>query len=539
MPETPRDPEVIASVKRDATQRLLAIPNVVAVGIGPKVVGGQPTGEPAIKVFVRRKLPADQVPTSELIPPTIDGVLTDVEIGGDPIPVADPAPVDRLGAIGVLDVRSRPSVASTKLSPDVTTYRSPGLVGGAQITTVDSLGSGTLGCLLWDPGNHEIGYGLTCMHVIQPPDLRSVTKNVTKIGQPEGKDSSSKCCNDVIGVWAGGGKSAERDEALIKLSPGMKWQAQITQIGLVAGKHTVDQTEVTGVQKYKVAKRGRTTGVTGGTISALNATTSETDNLIIIGPNPNPGASPGEITFFAIEGDSGSALVNGANEVVGLVWARDDVGNGYAYHIDHVLARLKNTDGLTVEVATSTDPHEVHTVPGGASIPVPREVAELVAADPAERLAFTGANGRAPLGRPWFSDVPPTAATFTHVLADLAASDSGQLLLNLWQTHREELTRLIDRDRRVTIVWHRGGGAALTQLLLRLPADQRRALPATLYGEPLMTSVDRLHVALARSASEQLRADLDRARAVLPDLGGLTYSQIVAALGAKELIVDG
>jgi hypothetical protein len=526
MPKTPRDPETITRVKRDATERLLAIPNVVAVGIGPKMVGGRATGEPAIRVFVRRKLPADQVPADELIPPTIDGVLTDVDIGGDPVPVADPVPVDRPGAIHPLT-----------LDLDETTYRP--VVGGGQLTTVGSNHHGTLGCLMWDPANHEVAYALTNMHVIQPPDITAVTKNTTKIGQPDGSDSSSKCCNDVIGVWVGGGQSAERDEALVRLSPGMKWKAQITEIGLVAGKHKLIQTDVTGATPYKVAKRGMRTRLTGGTVSALSATTSEADNLIIIKPTPNPGAGAGDVTFFDFEGDSGSALVNAANEVVGLIWARDDVGNGYAYHIDHVLARLKNTDGLTVEVASSTDPNEVHTVPGATFVPVPHEVAERVAADPAERLAFTGADGRAPLGSPWFSDVPPVAATAPRVFADLAASESGQLLLDVWQTHREELTRLVDRDRRVTVAWHRGGGAALSQLLLRLPADPGRALPATLYDEPLMTSVDRLHVVLVRSASEQLRADLDRVRAVLPDLDGLTYAQIVAALGARELIVDG
>jgi hypothetical protein len=125
------------------------------------------------------------------------------------------------------------------------------------------------------------------------------------------------------------------------------------------------------------------------------------------------------------------------------------------------------------------------------------------------------------------------------VLADLAGTESGRLLLEVWQAHQDELTRLVDRDRRVTLTWHRGGGAALTQLLLRLPADPDRALPATLSGEPLMTSVDRLHAVLAGRASTPLRADLDRVRAVLPDLAGLTYPQIVAALGTRELIVDG
>jgi len=539
VPETtPASPdrETVYRVKQAATPRLLAIPNVVAVGIGPKIVGGQAVGQPAIKVFIRRKLPADQVPADELIPPMIDGVPTDVEVGGEPVPVA--VPVDQPGAIGVLDVRTRPSVASTKLRPDLATYRTPGLIGGAQLTSVGSQAHGTLGCLLWDPANHDVGYALTNMHVVQAPDLSPVTKDVSKVGQPDGVDCSKKCCNDVIGTFAGGGRGADRDEALVKLSPGLKWQAQIKDIGLVAGTDTLDQTkdQVHGGMKYPVAKRGRTTGVTGGWINAVDATSHETDNLLIIAPNPNPDASGGEITFFDIEGDSGSAVVNKDNKVVGLLYARDDQGNGYAYHIDHVLARLKTTDHITVAVATTTDPAEVHTVPGAAFTAVPRELAEQIAADPAEQMAFTGADGRAPVGRPWFADIPPKPPTTARVRGDLAASASGRMLLALWENHQQELTALIDRDRRVTVAWHRGGGAALIQLLLRLPAKSDRALPATLSGRPLMTAVDELHTVLARGASAPLRTDLERARTLLPDLGGLTYPQIVAALDAREIV---
>jgi len=538
MPDNSFDPERIARIKRDATARLMANPNVVAVGIGPKLVGGQPTGEPAIRVFVRRKLPADQVPPDELIPPEIDGVTTDVAVGGDIVLTADPAPVDRPGAVGVLDVRNAPTtLATTKISPDDGTYRP--IVGGVQIGPVDSDGwIGTLGCLLWEPGNHDVGYGLTNMHVIQPPDVKTVTKNASKIGQPTGDDSSSGCCNDVIGVWAGGGRSADRDEALVKLAAGLKWKAKIEGIGLVAGMHPLVQGDVTGV-KYKVAKRGRTTRVTGGTVAALSATTAVADNVIIIDPIPNPAAGTGEITFFDIEGDSGSALVNESNEVVGLVFARNDVGQGIAYEIGHVLARLKDTDGLTVEVATATDENEEHTVPGASSVALPAEMAELIAADPREERVFLGADGRAPLARPWFSDLPPSEPTVARVLADLRASGSGRLLLELWGRHREEVIRLLDHDRRVTLAWHRGGGAALTQLLLRLPAQPGRPLPRTLYGRPLMDTVDGLHRVFASRASAPLRADLARAREVLPQLGGLTYAEIVAALGARELVLRG
>ena len=526
----------IAQVKQDWAQRLLANPNVVAVGIGPKIVAGEATGEPAIRVFVRSKLPPDQVPPDELIPPEIDGVTTDVAVGGEPVPVA--APVDAQGAVGVLDVRANPvKHAHAKTPPDDGSHRP--LTGGHQIAPVDSNGYvGTMGCLLWDPANHDVGYALTNMHVVKPPDVPTVTTNVSKLGQPDGSDSSSRCCSDVIGVWAGGGKSADRDEALVKLAPGQKWQARIEDVGLVAGAHPLTLPEVTGV-KYKVAKRGRTTKLTGGTIAALQATTGVADNLIIVDPNPNPGAAAGEIVFFDIEGDSGSALVNSANEVVGLIWARNDAGQGIAFEIGHVLGRLQATDGVTVEVASSTDENEVHVVPGATSVALPPEMAEQLAADPEEQRVFLGENGRAPLARPWFSDLPPAAPTVQQALADLAAGDAGRLLLGLWRLHREEVLRLLDTDRRVALAWHRGGGAALMQLVLRLPAHPDRPLPETLYGEPLMVVVDRLQAVLAAHGSQDLRTDLARARELLPDLGGRTYAQIVTALAAREPVLGG
>jgi hypothetical protein len=533
MSETPSDREQvlarIGQVKRDATERLMAIPEVVAVGIGPKVVNGRATGEPAIRVFVRRKLPADQVPPDHLIPAEIDGVTTDVAIGGDPVPVAA-APVDTPGAIGVLDARTQPvRHAHAKLPPDDGSHRP--LTGGLQIEPVDSNGwVGTLGCLLWDPANHDVGYGLTNMHVVQPPDVPTVTLNVSQLGQPVGDDSSSGCCNDVIGVWAGGGgHTDDRDEALIKLSPGTKWKATIEGIGMVKAGHPLTQAEVTATL-YKVAKRGRTTKVTGGTIAALDATTTVADNQIIIDPNPNTGAQGDEIVFFDIEGDSGSAVVNSDNEVVGLVWGRNDVGQGLAFEIGHVLDRLKTVDNVTVEVASTTNPDEVHTVPGATSVAMPPEMAGRVAEDPDEARVFLGEGDQAPVARPWFADLPPSEPTVEQVVADLSDSEAGRLLLDLWQLHREEVSRLMQRDRRVALAWHRGGGAALTQLLLRLPAHPERPLPETLYGEPLMTVVDRMLALVSPRVSPALGADLIRCRELLPDLAGKTYAGIVAAL---------
>jgi hypothetical protein len=50
-------------------------------------------------------------------------------------------------------------------------------------------------------------------------------------------------------------------------------------------------------------------------------------------------------------------------------------------------------------------------------------------------------------------------------------------------------------------------------------------------GLPLARCLDRLHEVFCRYGSAPLRRDLTRARALLPDMSGRTYPQIVAALG--------
>ena len=357
--EPERDPRTVSRVKRNAARALLDIPGVAIVGVGQKVVGGRHTGVPAIKVFVRDKRPLAEVPPGEVVPPYVDSVLTDVEPGGDPMPDADPAPVDQPGTFG-------PIVASSTKVYDNGTYRP--VVGGVQITTALSETHGTAGCLLWEPGNHNAGYLLTNQHVVQPPEITTVTKGVTQVGQPFAVLNPKKVFTGVVGTYAGGGVGDDRDEAVVKLSPGLKWKAQIADIGLVSGSHPLTQAEIqVAGHPYKVAKRGMRSRITGGTVTAIEATAANVDNVIVIKPNPRPDPSGIKSVFFSVEGDSGAAVVNSANEVVALQWGHDKQGNGIAYLIGPVLSRLAaSPDNLTLEVARATNANEVHTQPGGA-----------------------------------------------------------------------------------------------------------------------------------------------------------------------------
>lgn len=72
----------IESVKDRYKDALRALANVVGLGVGPKVCGGQSTGETAIKVFVSQKVPLDSLPEGQRVPVRIEGIPTDVEVLG-------------------------------------------------------------------------------------------------------------------------------------------------------------------------------------------------------------------------------------------------------------------------------------------------------------------------------------------------------------------------------------------------------------------------------------------------------------------------
>lgn len=65
----------IRRIKESAEEKLLNLPGVTGVDIGPKIVNGKKTDIMAIRVYVNKK---KDVPAKIAIPKEIDGVPTDV-----------------------------------------------------------------------------------------------------------------------------------------------------------------------------------------------------------------------------------------------------------------------------------------------------------------------------------------------------------------------------------------------------------------------------------------------------------------------------
>jgi hypothetical protein len=514
-------------IKERAAAVFMAMPGVTGVGIGGRSRDGRPTGEVVLKVFVARKRSADELSPGELLPERFEGVGVDVsELAETRLDAAPPAPM----------VPGSPLVPVTVT--DTTKYRP--LVGGARIE-VDLTGSGygTLGCFVRHTTDPNRVFALTVHHnvSVRAPGgvtiLRAATRNSTRMGQPTKESSSTKCCSDQFGTFAAGSEDATRDAALIQLDPGAQWLAEVEGIGRLTGTHDISPAEA-ATHTYSVRKRGARTLLTGGMVESINTTHTiggvTHTNVTVVVPNPNPAIKPGDVNFFSDGGDSGSIVVNDAREVVALHYAggfdaTGKIGKGLELPIASILGLFNTADQTPVTIATAATDGQVQTVPGGSLQRVPAELAPgLVTPPPGVRvLATDGTHPATP---------SPTPDLLAAVRTQLDRSPGGRQVAALWLDHRPELVSLVNSHRRVAVVWQRNGGPALVQTLIRMTDQPELALPATVNGEPLASCLDRIHDAFAAQAGPDLRHALGSARAALPDLAGLTYPQVVAALGA-------
>lgn len=76
--------ERVRAVKNAHEHELMQKANVVGVGVGLQQRGGERTGEIALVVMVRQKVPRDQLAANDVIPDEIDGVPIDVQEVGEP-----------------------------------------------------------------------------------------------------------------------------------------------------------------------------------------------------------------------------------------------------------------------------------------------------------------------------------------------------------------------------------------------------------------------------------------------------------------------
>ena len=312
-----------AVLKRRCTE-LLGHANVIATGIGYKVTAGEKTDKLSIVCSVISKKNSNELGSGDMIPQLVEGIPTDVVETGEIVAQVDPKG------------KFRPAP------------------GGVSLGHVD-ITAGTLGC--WVRRNGELVI-LSNNHVIADSNLARIGDPIVQPGPTDGgRDPQDTIAtlldfvpivfpgsgggdgggdggggggggggcggcgggSNVLSNLFGGGKSEEAsaqmndnlvDAAIARPLDASSADTTILEVGSIQG--TAEGTLGMSLKKY-----GRTTEFTTGTLNQIDVTVDVsygsgrvarfTDQLLT-GP-------------MSQGGDSGSAVLNDSNQLVGLLFA--------------------------------------------------------------------------------------------------------------------------------------------------------------------------------------------------------------------------
>jgi len=268
--------------------------NIVGIGIGEKKIGGIPTGQLAVKVFVKEKISSSRVASEALVPESIGGVPTDVDATGE--------------------IYANRFTARYRPAP-----------GGVSIGNCNMVMAGTLGCLVTRSRQLFI---LSNNHV-----MALVNRGPVGVGIPQpGRLDGGICPRDIIArltQWIPivfGTTCNYVDAAIAQTSPNLV-DRRILRPGGV--RQPLLAPEMAAALNMQVQKSGRTTQYRRGIIDAINVT-------VDVGYAPLGGVARfcqqfrvrGIGGIFSDRGDSGSLVTTyPRNNPVGLLFAGNAAQN--------------------------------------------------------------------------------------------------------------------------------------------------------------------------------------------------------------------
>ena len=350
----------IRPVKQQVEDELLARPGVSGVDIGEKYTGGHPTGRLSIIVFVEEKKPLDHMAEGEAIPPEINGIPTDV-VEMRIVPMAVAVPVD--DAVLQVDTGTyTPLKGGISMGPCRSIFLSPPDVPTAGNYTF----VGTLGAMVRDRSTNAM-MGLTNFHVACVDDGWTAGDTMTQPGRPDG----GSCPSGNFGTLTRAVLSEHVDGAVVTINSTKSTDCSIVDIGAVKG-------QATAAVNMTVRKRGRTTGLTHGTVGSTDASVSinygDGLGVRVLKNQVRVNVDSAQSSKFSDHGDSGSVVVTSDNKVIGLLFAGNDVPSNPALSgtISFVNPIQSVLDELDVNLCVQ--PSLVLTAPSVCSHPVTKPV---------------------------------------------------------------------------------------------------------------------------------------------------------------------
>lgn len=309
--------EAASQVKENKKDTLLAMPNVVGVGVGYKSIKGVTSQEISVVVLVRRKLPLAALGPEMVIPAQIEGVKVDVKEVGEIRALQSrtdrwrPAPGGvsighykiTAGTLGSV-VRDRASNARLILSNNHVLANSNDAVQGDSILQPGPVDGGSA------PNDVIARLERFCpIEFTTSPGDCSLANAYVELGNALASLFGSKHRLDTFRSNPQATNLA--DAAVARPINDSDVKDEILEIGVVQGS-------LEATLGMPVRKSGRTTGFTTGEINLVNATvnvsygsgrTARFENQLVAGP-------------MSQGGDSGSLVVHGDSlRAVGLLFA--------------------------------------------------------------------------------------------------------------------------------------------------------------------------------------------------------------------------
>ena len=309
--------EEIVQVKEASKENLLAMQNVVGVGVGYQVKGGEQTSNYAIVVMVSRKLPLPALAPNAILPKNVDGIIIDViEVG-------------ELRALQARTDRWRPAPGGISIGHYKITAGSFGAIvrdrsSGERLIlsnnhVIANSNDADPGDQVLQPG--PIDGGSPDVDTIAHLDRFCPIEFATEPGTCDIADTYASLGNAIAGLLGSQHRVNTQqadpqavnlvDAAVAKPVNDSQVLDEILEIGTIEGSEE-------GILGMSVRKSGRTTSFTTSQINLINATvdvnygsdrTARFENQLVSGP-------------MSQGGDSGSLLVAGESQhAVGLLFA--------------------------------------------------------------------------------------------------------------------------------------------------------------------------------------------------------------------------
>jgi hypothetical protein len=327
----------LASVRAALTAsraRLQPQAHVVATGVGYKVTRGVKTNMLSIVCSVTEKIPLSSLAPRDRVPAAIDGIPTDVVATGV------------IRALQSRTARHRPAPGGVSIGHRAITAGTLGCLvrRGGQVFILSNnhvlanSNDARRGDAILQPGPHDGGKfpddhiaeleDFVPITFVEPPSECQFARGVVALLNAGCRAITSKTRYRIVNIQAVDNRV---DAAIARpLQPALV-RNEILEIGAISGLGS-------GSLGAAIKKSGRTTGLTTGEIQQVDVSV-------------NVQYGPGQVARFTDQllagpmsqgGDSGSAVLDGGNRLIGLLFAGSE-NSTIINRIEHVFSELSLT----------------------------------------------------------------------------------------------------------------------------------------------------------------------------------------------------